>query len=41
MEQCQERKEIVKKLGIELMGGKNPCERCTNFGILCLPQDLL
>ena len=40
LEQCQERKEMAKKLGIELMDRKNPCERYTNFGILCLSQDL-
>ena len=40
LEQHQAREEIVKELGIEPMGGENPCERCANFGILCLPQDL-
>jgi len=41
LDQCQEREEMVKELGIEPMGGENPCEQCANFGILCLPQDLL
>jgi len=40
-EQCREREAMAKELGIEPMGGENPCERCANFGILCLPQDLL
>jgi len=39
-EQRRARKEMVKELGIEPMGGESPCERCANFGILCLPQDL-
>ena len=40
-EQHRAREEMVKELGIEPIGGENPCERCANFGILCLPQDLL
>ena len=40
-EQHWAREEIAKELGIEPMGGENPCERCANFGILCLPQGLL
>jgi len=40
-EQHLAREEMAKKLGIELMGKENPCERCANFGILCLSQDLL
>jgi len=39
-EQRRAREEMAKELGIEPMGGENPCERCANFGILCLPQDL-
>jgi len=39
-EQHRARKEMAKELGIEPMGGENPCERCANFGILCLLQDL-
>ena len=39
-EQRRERKEMTRELGIEPMGGGSPCERCANFGILCLPQDL-
>jgi len=40
LEQRREWKEIARELGIEPMGTGSPCERCTNFGILCLPQDL-
>ena len=39
-EQRREREEMMRELGIEPMGGGSPCERCANFGILCLPQDL-
>jgi len=39
-EQRRAREEMAKELGIEPMGGESPCERCANFGILCLPQDL-
>ena len=39
-EQRREREEMTRELGIEPMGGGSPCERCANFGILCLPQDL-
>jgi len=39
-EQCLERKEMAKELGIEPMGAGSPCERCANFVILCLSQDL-
>jgi len=41
LEQHRAREEMAKELGIEPMGRENPCERCANFGILCLPQDLL
>jgi len=39
-EQRRAREEMAKELGIEPMGRENPCKRCANFGILCLPQDL-
>jgi len=39
-EQHRKREAMAKELGIEPMGGKNPCKRCANFGILYLPQDL-
>ena len=37
LEQRRAREEIAKELGIEPMGGENPCEKCANFSILCLP----
>jgi len=39
-EQRRAREEMAKELEIEPMGRESPCERCANFGILCLPQDL-
>jgi len=39
-EQCWEREKLARELGIEPMEGATPCERCANFGILCLSQDL-
>jgi len=36
-EQRRAKEEMAKELGIEPMGEENPCERCANFGILCLP----
>jgi len=41
LEQRRARDEMAKELEIEPIGGESPCERCANFGILCLPQDLL
>ena len=40
LEQRRKKEELVRELGIEPMGGETPCERCANFGILCLPQEL-
>jgi len=39
-EQRREWEETARELGIEPMGAGSPCERCANFSILCLPQDL-
>jgi len=39
-EQRRKQEETARELGIEPMGAGSPCERCANFGILCLPQDL-
>jgi len=40
-EQRREREETAKELGIEPIGIGSSYERCANFGILCLSQDLL
>jgi len=39
-EQHWDWEETARELGIEPMGAGSPCERCANFSILCLPQDL-
>ena len=40
-EACQRREELSKEMGTSVIGGGNPCERCADFGILCIPQTLL
>jgi len=37
----ERREELAKKMGVSAVGGGNPCERCADFGILCIPQNLL
>ena len=32
--------EVVREMGLPVVGGGNPCERCADFGILCIPQNL-
>jgi len=39
-EACQRRKELSKEMGTSVVGEGNPCERCADFGILCIPQTL-
>jgi len=39
-ESRQRREEWVKEMGVPLVGGGSPCERCVDFGILCIPQNL-
>jgi len=36
----QQREELAKEMGVSAVGGGNPCERCADFGILCIPQNL-
>jgi len=36
----QRRQEMARKIGVSIVGGGSPCERCTDFGILCIPQNL-
>ena len=36
----QRREELSKEMGTSVVGGGNPCERCVDFGILCIPQTL-
>jgi len=37
----QRHEELSKEMGTSIVGGGNPCERCADFGILCIPQTLL
>jgi len=36
-QQCE---ELARQMGTTVVGGGNPCERCADFGILCIPQTL-
>ena len=36
----QRREELARELGTSAVGGGSPCERCVDFGILCIPQTL-
>jgi len=36
----QRREEVAREIGLPVVGGGNPCERCADFGILCIPQNL-
>jgi len=37
----QRREKLAKEIGVPAVGGGSPCERCADFGILCIPQNLL
>jgi len=34
-------KELAREMGTSVVSGGSPCERCADFGILCIPQTLL
>ena len=36
----QRRQEVAREMGVPIVDGGSPCERCTDFGILCIPQNL-
>jgi len=36
-QRCQ---EVAREMGVSIVGGGSPCERCADFGILCIPQNL-
>ena len=40
-EDRQRRQEVAREMGVPIVGGGSPCERCADFGILCIPQNLL
>jgi len=37
----QRREEVAREMGVSTVGGGSLCERCADFGILCIPQNLL
>jgi len=37
----QQREELAREMGTSVVGGGSLYERCTDFGILCIPQTLL
>jgi len=32
--------ELAREMGTSIVGRGSPCERCADFGILCIPQNL-
>jgi len=36
----RQREELAKEMGIVAVGRESLCEKCMNFGILCIPQNL-
>jgi len=36
-QQCE---ELAEEMGVPAVGGGSLCERCTDFGILCISQNL-
>jgi len=36
----ERREELAREMGASVVGGGSPCERCADFGILCIPQNL-
>jgi len=41
LESHQRREELAREMGTPVVGGGSLCERCADFGILCIPQSLL
>jgi len=39
-EACQQHEELAREMGTSVVGGGSPCERCPDFGILCIFQML-
>ena len=39
-EVSQRREKLAREIGISSVGGESLCERCMDFGILCIPQNL-
>jgi len=40
LEVCQQCKELAKEMGVVVVSRESPCERCINFRILYIPQNL-
>ena len=40
LEARQRCEELAREMGTSVVGGGSLCERCMNFGILCIPQTL-
>jgi len=36
----QQREELAREMGVPIIGGGSPCERCVDFRILYIPQNL-
>jgi len=36
----QQREEVAREMGLPVVGGGSLCERCADFGILCISQNL-
>jgi len=36
-QQCE---EVAREMGVPIVGGGSPCEKCTDFRILCISQTL-
>jgi len=41
LEAHQWHEELAKEMEVSAVGGGSLCERCADFGILCIPQNLL
>jgi len=41
LEARQQHKELAREIGASVVGGGSPYKRCVDFGILCIPQNLL
>ena len=37
LEARQRHQEVARKMGVPIVGRGSPCERCADFGILCIP----
>jgi len=40
LEARQQWEELAREMGMSVVGGGSPCERCADFGILCISQNL-